>query len=101
MLAREGEIPMSQAARKLSPTITSIAIPVAPQAPAAPPSARMATAGDLAHASPALALQEQLQARVALTANGKWSYRRTFAFLAITNGAFWITAAWLVFRFVF
>lgn len=92
---------MSQAARKLQPTITPVAAPAAPQTPAAPPSARAAMPDDLAHASPALALQEQLQARIALTPNGKWSYRRTFAFLALVNGAFWATAAWLVLRFVF
>lgn len=90
---------MSQAARKLQPVATPVVAP--PATPAAAPSARVAGPEDMAHASPALALQEQLQARVVLTAHGKWSYRRTFGFLMLVNGAFWVTVGYLVIRLVF
>lgn len=61
--------------------------------------ARVATPDDMAFDSPALRLQAHLETLVEPRVQGRWSYRRTFMFLAAVNGAFWISLFWVVSRF--
>jgi hypothetical protein len=87
---------MSQAVRK-----PRTAAPAPAAEPAARASAaRAATAADAAHASPALRLREHLEAQVGQAARPRWSHRRTLAFLVAVNGAFWLSVALLVSRFL-
>lgn len=94
---------MAQAARKLETTVAAPATVAAEPAVERAPAARSVSAADLAHASPALALQARVEGAVAAqaVADQKWSYRKTFGFLMLVNGAFWLTAAFLVAKIFF
>jgi hypothetical protein len=61
---------------------------------------RAARAFDPAHHSPAAALQERLERSLseAPVEEGRWSARRTRAFMTITSGAFWIGLGLLISR---
>lgn len=61
---------------------------------------RAARALDPAHQSPAVALQTHLEMAWAAepVVEGKWSARRTMAFLVLANGAFWIGLGVMVSR---
>lgn len=59
---------------------------------------RAARSYEPAHHSPAAALQAQLEATWAdqPAIEGKWSARRTMAFLFVANGAFWVGLGLLI-----
>jgi len=66
--------------------------------PASParPSARLALPEDAAAESPALRLQATLADSLADPAVGRWSARRTTAFILVTCGGFWVAGALIV-----
>lgn len=66
--------------------------------PASParPSARLASPEDAAAESPALRLQATLADSLAEPAVGRWSARRTTAFILVTCAGFWVAGALIV-----
>jgi hypothetical protein len=66
-----------------------------PASPARPP-ARLASPEDAATESPALRLQATLADNLADPAVGRWSARRTTAFILVTCGGFWLAGAFIV-----
>ena len=58
--------------------------------------ARAASSDDAAVLSPALGLQVQLAERLNSAPSKSWSTRRTWGFILVTCGAFWLAAALLM-----